>query len=350
MDRRAFNIVILLLLMVICLNECFNVFNISFSAALTASAAVPAVEKSSSVRTRPITIAIVPKSLDNPVFVDAKETAELAARKQNVLLEWVAPFKVDPEAQVKVIEGLIWRKVDGIAISCSDPEKIRAVIDQAVAAGIKVVTFDADCPNSKRIFYCGTDNYQAGRACGEAMVGIISQKGLAKQKLRTAILTGGMEAHNLSERIRGFKAAVNGRLNLNYTDLLACNDDTSTGAKVVESYIKTHPETDVFYFTGGWAFFGPPESMPLYQEWCNRGGIAVSMDTFYPVLQAAKKGFAQALVGQDFRKMGQLTVDYLVCAIKGLPIPDEYIDTGLELANESNFDQLLGEKRPWEMK
>lgn len=349
MNRRTFNLTILGLLFLGFLNP-FSNKAINSITAFAASKSFKSIPNLSPSRTRPIVIAIVPKSLDNPVFVDAKETAELAAGKQNIILEWVAPFKVDPDAQVKVIEGLIRRKVDGIAISCSDPEKIRSVIAKAAAAGIKVATIDADCPNSKRIFYCGTDNYKAGRACGEAMVRIITQKGLQNKELRTAILTGGIKAHNLNERIRGFKEAVAGRISLKYEALLACDDDTSTGAKVVESYIKKHPETDVFYFTGGWAFFGPPESMPLYQEWCNNGGIAVSMDTFYPVLQAAKKGFAKALVGQDFKKMGEFTVNYLVCAIKGLPIPGEYIDTGLELADQSNFDRLLSEKKPWEMK
>jgi ribose transport system substrate-binding protein len=301
-------------------------------------------------RKRPIVIAIVPKSLDNPVYMDAKETAELAARQQNVLLEWVAPFKVDPDAQVKIVEGLIWRKVDGIAISCSDPDKIRRVISKANAANIKVATIDADCPASKRIFYCGTNNYRAGRACGAELVKIVTRKGLVQRSLRTAILTGGLEAHNLNERIRGFKEAVAGKIKLNYTALLACNDDVSTGAKVVEAYIKQHPETELFYFSGGWPFFGPTESLPFYQRWCDQGGLAVAMDTFYPVLQAAQKGFAQALVGQDFRQMGKLTVNYLVCAVKGLPIPGSNIDTGLEIADQSNFGQLLKQKKPWEMK
>lgn len=299
---------------------------------------------------RQIIIAIVPKSLDNPVFVDAKEAAELTAREHRVLLEWVGPFKVNPDEQVRIIEGLIWRKVDAIAISCSDPKKIRGVIDRAAAAGIKVATMDADCPESQRLFYCGTDNYRAGLACGKAMVRIIAEKGLAKKSLRTAILTGGIEADNLNERIRGFKDAVSGKILLNYVALLHCEDDTSLAAKAVESYIKLHPETDVFFFAGGWAFFGPAESMPLYQEWCNRGGIAVSMDTFFPVIQAAKKGFAQALIGQDFTKMGKTTVTYLLRTIRGLPIPGEYIDTGLEYADPSNFDSLLKEKKPWEMK
>ena len=346
-SRRTLSLIILFLVLI---NPVNNIANITDAKNVSQNLQKHEGTDGQSAAAKPIIIAIVPKSLDNPVFVDAKETAELAARRQKVLLEWVGPFKVNPDEQVRIIEGLIWRKVDGIAISCSDPGKIRKVIDRAAAAGIKVATMDADCPQSKRLFYCGTDNYKAGMACGKAMVRIVTEKGLAKKKLRTAILTGGIEANNLNERIRGFKAAVAGKINLDYVALLSCEDDTNMAAKVVESYIKKHPEIEVFYFAGGWAFFGPPESMPLYQAWCDRGGIAVSMDTFFSVVQAAKRGFAKALVGQDFRKMGEDTVNYLVNAIKGRPIPGEFIDTGLELADESNYDRLLKEKKPWEMK
>lgn len=302
------------------------------------------------VRNRPIVIAIVPKSLDNPVFIEAKETAELTARRLNVILEWVGPFKVDVDTQIRIVEGLIRRKVDGIAVSCSDGERLREVIDKAVDAGIKVATIDADAPGSKRLFYCGTDNYRAGFTCGEAMVKIVTERGWTNRTLNTAILTGGLTAHNLNERIRGFKEATAGQIRLDYQVLLACDDDTTTAAKEVEAYIKKHPETEVFFFAGGWAFFGPPESMPIYDKWCQNGGIAVSMDTFHAVLQAAQKGFAQALVGQDFKKMGEFTVSYLVCAIKDLPIPSDFIDTGLELADQSNFASLLLTKKPWDIK
>ncbi|NLC53842.1 MAG: sugar ABC transporter substrate-binding protein, partial [Firmicutes bacterium] len=132
--------------------------------------------------------------------------------------------------------------------------------------------------------------------------------------------------------------------------LLICDEDTTTAAKEVEAYLKKHPETDAFFFTGGWAFLGPPEAMPVYDQWCRNGGITVAMDTSYPVLQAAVRGFAQALVGQDYRKMGEFTVSYLVCAIKDLPIPSDFIDTGLELADETNFSQLLQTKKPWDIK
>ena len=277
---------------------------------------VDSLRASPAQRSRPLRIALVPKALDNPLLLEAKEAAELTARRLNVVLEWVAPFKVDVETQIQIIEGLIRRKVDGIAVSCSDAGRLRAVIDKATAAGIKVATFAADAPESNRLFYCGTDNYAAGIACGEAMVKIVTGKGWANRELKTVILTGGLNAPDLNERISGFKVATAGRINLNYQAILTCDEDTTTAGKKVEAYLKKHPETDAFFFTGGWAFLGPPEAMPLYDQWCRGGGIAVSMDTFYPVVQAAQRGFAQALVGQDYRKMGEFTVSYLVCAIE----------------------------------
>jgi ribose transport system substrate-binding protein len=267
-----------------------------------------------------------------------------------VALEWVAPFKVDVQEQIGIIKGLIRRKVDGIAVSCSDGERLREVIDEAVDAGIKVATMEADAPGSKRLFYCGPDNYQAGYLCGEAVVRIVTEKGWAKRSLQTAILTGGLNAHNLNERIRGFKAATANRINLNYHALLSCDDDTTAAARETEAYIKEHPETEVFFFAGGWVFFGPPESLPLYAEWRRNGGIAVSMNTYYPLLQAAERGFVDFLVGEDLQRMGEFTVSYLVCAIKDLPFPGDFIDISLELADQSNFVQLLRSKKPWDMK
>ena len=84
---------------------------------------------------------------------------------------------------------------------------------------------------------------------------IVTERGLADKRLRTAILTGGIEAHNLNERIRGFKEAVAGKLDLDYVALLACDDDTSTGAKVVEAYIREHPETGFILFLRRMGFF-----------------------------------------------------------------------------------------------
>ena len=110
-----------------------------------------------------ITIAVVPKSLDNAIFLDSQAAAEAKAKELGINLQWVGPTTSDAGQQVTVIEGLIEKQVDGILISCNDADALKDVIDRAVDAGIVVGCFDSDSPESKRAFYCGTDNYAVGK-------------------------------------------------------------------------------------------------------------------------------------------------------------------------------------------
>jgi ribose transport system substrate-binding protein len=297
-----------------------------------------------------VVISIVPKSLDNPVFLDAKDESERICKELGIKLEWLAPMQVDAAEQERIVENLIRRKVNGIIISCIDPDRIKKLIDKAVAAGIKVATFDSDSPNSKRLFYCGTNNYLAGKACGEALIRVLTAKHKADRENQLLIMTGFLASDNLNERIRGFQDAVRGRLRLKLLQTLSCNDDINKAGELLEEYIQNNPDLDAFLSVGGWPLLVPPDSIPSFQLWCRRGGTSVVVDTFYPNLIAAKKGMADALVGQDFVKMGRLSVLYLYRAIQGQKINTNFIDTGFEIGDVNNYDRLLQHKRPWEIK
>ena len=65
-----------------------------------------------------ITIAVVPKSLDNAIFLDSQAAAEAKANELGINLQWVGPTTSDAGQQGTVIEGLIEKQVDGILISC----------------------------------------------------------------------------------------------------------------------------------------------------------------------------------------------------------------------------------------
>src|SRR5260370_16294551 len=74
---------------------------------------------------------------------------------------------------------------------------MRADIDAAVAAGIPVITVDADSSASKRLSFIGTNNYEAGRLGGEIVSHSLHGNG------RVAIFTM-PEQTNLNERYRGY--------------------------------------------------------------------------------------------------------------------------------------------------
>lgn len=97
-----------------------------------------------------IEIAVVPKFLDNPVFLDIK--ADAKAKELGIKVYWEGTAISDAALQVNIIESLIERRVDGILISCNDADARKDVIDRAFAAGMDVGCFDADSTASNLLF------------------------------------------------------------------------------------------------------------------------------------------------------------------------------------------------------
>src|SRR5579862_1960561 len=124
--------------------------------------------------------AFVPKLLDNPVFQVAWQGAQAGATDLGggkIEVQRFAPVKSDAVEQAQIIETLIERKVDGIAVSVNDADALKESIDKAMDAGIPVVTFDSDAPKSKRISYYGTNNPGSGKTMGEYLVKYMGTKG-----------------------------------------------------------------------------------------------------------------------------------------------------------------------------
>ena len=297
-----------------------------------------------------LTIAFLPRSLSNPIFLDAFEAAQKKAYELGVRLEWVAPFYFDGEVQVEMIDNLIRRGVDGIIASVNDEEPVRQIIQKAIDSGIAVATFDADCPDSGRLFHIGIDNYVAGQEIGIALVNVIQDLGLQERELNTMIMTGYREALNLEDRIRGFLAATADVVHLNVQDILENEDMVEKSIILLEDYVRINPEVDVIFFVGGWPFYVPGEALPNFQKWAQNGGIAVGIDLFYDALLLQKEGLIQYLIGQDMTSMGADGLELLVNYIRHDQVPPEFVITGLEHANDDNLDRLLQIHKPWLVK
>ncbi|MBJ6361645.1 substrate-binding domain-containing protein [Paenibacillus sp. GCM10012307] len=295
-------------------------------------------------------ISYIPKSLDNPVFLETKDEAERISRQYGVKMEWMAPMNTQTAGQEKIMESLIRRKVDGIVVSCIDSDRLSPHIDRAIDAGIKVATFDSDCPNSKRLFYVGTNNYEIGKASAYRMLNTLEANGKMDKPLKALIMTGDKESLNLNERLRGFQDVLNAAVTVDYQAVLECMDDLTLAGELLETYIRTNDDIDLFFSTGGWPLLVPVDALPEYRKWREKGGLAVVVDTFYPMVLAAKEGMADHLIGQEFTMMGRWSMEHMVEAIRGKRMTQTEYFTNIEYADQSNFDKLLLIKEPWEIK
>lgn len=108
------------------------------------------------------------------------------------------------EEQKRILEDLLARGVQGIALSPIDPANMTALIDK-VAARTVLITHDSDAPKSKRLCYVGMDNYDAGRMCGKLVAEAMPDGGAL------VILVGNLDQDNARRRRQGIIDELLGR-------------------------------------------------------------------------------------------------------------------------------------------
>src|SRR3954467_11793753 len=107
--------------------------------------------------------AVVPKAMNNPFFDVARDGCLKRAKELgNVECIYKGPIEHEPASEAQIIQDFITQKVDGLAISVADVPSMTKSIEAAAAAGIAVITFDADAPGSKRSAYIGTNDKDFG--------------------------------------------------------------------------------------------------------------------------------------------------------------------------------------------
>lgn len=100
------------------------------------------------------------------------------------------------EEQKRILEDLLAKGVQGIALSPKDPENMTALLDK-VASRAVLITHDSDAPKSKRLAYVGMDNYDAGRLCGQLVERALPGGG------PIVILVGNLDQDNARRRRQG---------------------------------------------------------------------------------------------------------------------------------------------------
>ncbi len=203
---------------------------------------------------KPRVFALVPKTISVPFYNDVERGCTDEAKKIGVQAKFTGPTTADAAQQVQVLQDLVSQGVDGIAVAPMDADSVIGVVGLARKKGIPVITFDSDSPKADRISFVGTNNLAGGEDAGKAFKALLP-------KGKFAIVTGGLAAANLNERIKGFREFVNGD---DYTEVegspFACNDDASKAIQIIQDVLTRHPDLNGFFFSGGWPLFGAPEA------------------------------------------------------------------------------------------
>jgi len=301
------------------------------------AAAAPAAPKT-------LTIGVVAKSESNAVFQAARRGAEAAAadfsKKLNmtIKIDWRTPNDEDAQKQAENIEQLVLSGANGIAVSCSDANKVTDAINRAVSNGVPVVTFDSDAPQSKRFAIYGTDDVTCGTQIMDELGKEMGGKGVV------AILAGNQNAPNLQTRAKAVRDEAAKKFpDIKILDTYYHKETPQDAAAKVEQVMLANPQITGWAMIGGWPLFTANAL-----KWKPGTVKCVAVDALRPELAYIEDGHVNLLLAQQCYQWGYQSVTLLVDKIVNHKQPDKaFVPSPLIPVTKDNLEEYRKQLDVW---
>ena len=304
--------------------------------------------------------ALVPKAMNNPFFDLARDGCRKAEAELDGDVEcyYFGPGEHTELEQVKIVQDLITQGVDGIAVSPSNAPAMARALRDAAAAGIPVMTWDADLlakDKSIRATYLGTKNYDIGVNLAK-----IAQK-LKPGGGSVCLQTGGAAAANHNERLQGIRDTLAGRSGTTppgdalsgesgWTEVSGCplvtDDDGNKAIQGLADILNREANLDVFISTGAftqWLDNGYRQAVAPHKARMDSGDLAIIVaDTLPMQMEQLADGLAAGNVGQRPFEMGYRAMFLLKDLAEGKGVADP-IFTGLDVCTQDNHSTCLAQ-------
>jgi ribose transport system substrate-binding protein len=282
-----------------------------------------------------------------PYWQTAAAGLSKAAAQYGVKYDVRGPDTYDPQAEVTEFRNAVALKPAGLLVSVADTGLMQPEIDKAIDQGVPVITIDSDAPASRRLYFIGTNNLQAGRLGGDRIVSKLHGKG--------NVVFYSMPQTNLEERLKGYKDVFADHPEIKVVEVFNIKGDAGNAFDRTTHYLtdKTVPKVDAFVCLEASAGKDVAEALRRQNA---HDRLIVAMDADEATLNLVKEGLIDATVAQKPYSMtyyGLKALDdihhYPVDLKKDWagnsfsPFP-AYVDTGVSLIDKVNVDQWLQQK------
>jgi ribose transport system substrate-binding protein len=236
--------------------------------------------------------------------------------------------------QQRIVDDLLTKGVDAIAISPVDPDNQGALIDAAAERAL-IFTQDSDAPQTARTCYIGTDNLAAGRQAGQLIREAIPEGGTVM------LFVGKLDARNAQERIQGIREALDGS-NIRIIDVRTDDaDEVRAKANAADTLVR-YP--DIKGLVGLWSYNGPA-IVNAVREAGKVGRVRiVAFDEADETLAGVRDGAIHATVVQQPYEFGYQAIVRMAQAVRGdlsfVPESKQIIVPTL-VVNRANVEEFI---------
>ena len=183
-----------------------------------------------------LSIAFLPKQINNPYFDTAASGGKEAATALSGQFQQVGPSSANAAAQVPFITTLTEQHTGAIVISGDDPNAVAPALKQAMSQGVKVVSYDADvAPDARNVFINQADSEQIGRSQVDLLAKQINSTG------QIAILSASSTAANQNTWIGFMKQELTKYPNMQLVKIAYGNDDDQTSFNDTLALLQQYP-------------------------------------------------------------------------------------------------------------
>jgi ribose transport system substrate-binding protein len=273
-------------------------------------------------------------------FMQVAAGLNQAAGELQVHVALIGPESYDAAMENVEFQRIAETKPAGILVSVADAKLMTPSIDAAIAAGIPVITVDSDAEASKRLFFIGTDNNDAGEMGGRLLAEKLQGEGNV-----AALYTVGQP--NLEQRLEGYKSVIASHPKMKLVDTADLKGDPTAAFDAAESLLsKGKIKVDAFILLEGQS--GQQVAEILKRD--KKKMVVIAMDALPPTLDAIEQGWITASVAQkpftmgymglrmladiELNKLPSLTADFVHDPNSRLP---RTVDTGSAIVDQSSL-------------
>lgn len=257
------------------------------------------------------TIAVVPKGTAHEFWLTVEKGARAAGKEFHAEILWSGPSQeTEYTRQIEIVDSMIARHVDGLAVAASDRKILNSSLDRAAKENIPVTVFDSGVDSDNYMTFVATDNYAAGGLAARKMAELLGGKGTL------ALIGHAPGSFSTGDRERGFTDTL--AKEFPNMKIVATQFSMANPAKALaatENILTAHADLSGIFTSS------EPSSVGAARAIRERGLAGkvklVAFDSTESLKADEKSGVIQALVVQDPYKIGYEAVKTLCTKLDG---------------------------------
>jgi ribose transport system substrate-binding protein len=276
-----------------------------------------------------------------PYWKVAASGFEAAGTQFGVSVDTRGPAGLNAQAEVDEFKAMV---------SVANSQLMTPEIDAAIAAGIPVITVDSDAPESKRLYFIGTNNLEAGRLGGRRAAAQLNGKG-------NVVFFTNPGQPNLDERQKGYMDIFAGFPGIKVVETFDIKADPGTALDKAGEYLerKGPAKVDAFICLDSRSGANVAEAFKRRNA---TDRLLIAMDVDSDTLKLVGDGTIDSTISQKPYTMAFLGLkaldDIHHYPVKPLdqdfgldpysPFP-AFVNTGVALVDKTNLDTVMKKQR-----